>query len=164
MSAKGRTLRSQSQQLVVNLLNYFQREKENGGNLLPLSAVQEVKRIIVFKNWCYFNDWFVFQRVADALGLSISTVKRVKSRSIVNPILTSPGKKRPRKKVKSEDLPDTSKMHIRNTLYTMYANSKFYQCYDSLDALDNYVIYFYRKTCHHWFIEQRDSWRPHFNK
>lgn len=50
MSAKGRTLRSQSQQLVVNLLNYFQREKENGGNLLPLSAVQEVKRIIVFKN------------------------------------------------------------------------------------------------------------------
>ncbi|CAH1962594.1 unnamed protein product [Acanthoscelides obtectus] len=32
---------SQSQGLVLSLLNYFQQEKDDGGPLLPLLAVQE---------------------------------------------------------------------------------------------------------------------------
>ncbi|CAH1961781.1 unnamed protein product [Acanthoscelides obtectus] len=39
---KGKTLSSQSQGLVLSLLNYFQQEKDNGGPLLPLIAVQEI--------------------------------------------------------------------------------------------------------------------------
>lgn len=38
----GRVLKSQAQQLVLNLLSYFEREKENGGTLLSLAKVQEV--------------------------------------------------------------------------------------------------------------------------
>ncbi|KAF5307536.1 hypothetical protein FQR65_LT06892 [Abscondita terminalis] len=55
MSVSGRTLRSQSQQFVLNLLDYFEREKENNG-----PCVQE--------------------RIANALGISPTTVKRIKAR------------------------------------------------------------------------------------
>lgn len=41
----GKRLDSQCQQFVMNLLEYFEAEKENGGFLLPLEAVQEVKFI-----------------------------------------------------------------------------------------------------------------------
>ncbi|CAH2006315.1 unnamed protein product [Acanthoscelides obtectus] len=54
---KGKTLSSQSQGLVLSLLNYFQQEKDNGGPLLPLLAVQE--------------------RVAQALSISLSTITRI---------------------------------------------------------------------------------------
>ncbi|CAH2003253.1 unnamed protein product [Acanthoscelides obtectus] len=33
---KGKTLSSQSQGLILSLLNYFQQEKDNVGPLLPL--------------------------------------------------------------------------------------------------------------------------------
>lgn len=39
---KDRTLKSQSQQLILNLLNYFEREKVNKGPLLSLASIQEV--------------------------------------------------------------------------------------------------------------------------
>ncbi|KAF5274853.1 hypothetical protein FQR65_LT16862 [Abscondita terminalis] len=67
----------------------------------------------------------VQERVATALGISIASVKRVKSDDRSNPTLSSPGKKRSRKKSKSEDLPESSKMCIRNTLYIMYTKSGF---------------------------------------
>ncbi|KAF5276978.1 hypothetical protein FQR65_LT16102 [Abscondita terminalis] len=90
--------------MVINLLAYFEQEKDNGGPLIPLTCVQE--------------------RVATALGISIASVKRVKSDHRSNPTLSSPGKKRSRKKSKSEDLPESSKMCIRNTLYTMYTKKQ----------------------------------------
>ncbi|KAK4872331.1 hypothetical protein RN001_014360 [Aquatica leii] len=102
---QGKTLRSQSRQMVVNLLAYFQQEKDNGGPLIPLTSVQE--------------------RVSTALGVSLASVKRIKSEHKLNPVLSSPGKKRSRRKSKTVDLPESSKMIIRNTLYTMYTNSKF---------------------------------------
>ncbi|KAK4881177.1 hypothetical protein RN001_004496 [Aquatica leii] len=85
---QGKTLRSQSRQMVVNLLVYFQQEKDNGGPLIPLTSVQE----------------------------------RIKSEHKLNLVLSSPGKKRSRKKSKTVDLPASSKMTIRNTLYKMYTN------------------------------------------
>ena len=42
LQARGKTLRSQAQHLVVNLLDYFEREKEHGGPLLPLNCIQQV--------------------------------------------------------------------------------------------------------------------------
>ena len=38
----GRILKSQAQQLVLNLCDYFEMERRNGGPLLPVSSVQEV--------------------------------------------------------------------------------------------------------------------------
>ncbi|KAI4455464.1 transposable element-related [Holotrichia oblita] len=105
MPARGGTLRSQSQQLILNLLEYFEREKQNDGPLLPLSSVQK--------------------RVADALKISLFSVKRIKNRSVQNTVLSSPGKTRHRRKTKTEDLPEGIKMNIRNTLYNMYSQSKF---------------------------------------
>lgn len=40
---RGQPLNSQSQELVWSLINYFQKEKENNGPLIPLDAVLEVK-------------------------------------------------------------------------------------------------------------------------
>ncbi|CAH2013503.1 unnamed protein product [Acanthoscelides obtectus] len=78
---KGKTLSSQSQGLVLSLLNYFQ-DKDNGGPLLLLLAVQE--------------------RVAQALSISLSTITRIQRRLSSNDnVLRSPGKKRPRKKSKT---------------------------------------------------------------
>ncbi|KAK4886529.1 hypothetical protein RN001_002800 [Aquatica leii] len=78
------------------------KEKDNGGPLIPLTSVQE--------------------RVSTALGVSLASVKRIKSEHKLNPVLSSPGKKRSRRKSKTVDLPESSKMTIRNTLYTMYRN------------------------------------------
>ncbi|KAK4885304.1 hypothetical protein RN001_001575 [Aquatica leii] len=64
MSVSDKTLRLQFQQFVLSLLNYFEREKKNNGPLISLSSVQE--------------------RVANALGISVSTVKRIKARSALN--------------------------------------------------------------------------------
>ncbi|CAH2010302.1 unnamed protein product [Acanthoscelides obtectus] len=101
---KGKTLSSQSQGLVLSLLNYFQQEKDNGGPLLPLLAVQE--------------------RVAQALSISLSTITRIQRRLSSNDnVLRSPGKKRPRKKSKTTDLSDAVRHNIRDTVYQMYSES-----------------------------------------
>jgi len=65
------------------------------------------------------------QRVANALKISLTTVKSVKSRAADNPVLSSPGRKRPRSKPKTKDLPEHSKMSIRDTIYKMYLESKY---------------------------------------
>ncbi|CAH2002227.1 unnamed protein product [Acanthoscelides obtectus] len=102
---KGKTLSSQSQGLVLSLLNYFQQEKGNGGPLLPLLAVQE--------------------RVAQALSISLSTITRIQRRLSSNDnVLRSPGKKRPRKKSKTTDLSDAVRHNIRDTVYQMYSEKK----------------------------------------
>ncbi|CAH1998799.1 unnamed protein product [Acanthoscelides obtectus] len=101
---KSKTLSSQSQGLVLSLLNYFQQEKDNGGPLLPLLAVQE--------------------RVAQALSISLSTITRIQRRLSSNDnVLRSPGKKRPRKKSKTTDLSDAVRHNIRDTVYQMYSES-----------------------------------------
>ncbi|CAH1992313.1 unnamed protein product [Acanthoscelides obtectus] len=100
---KGKTVSSQSQGLVLSLLNYFQQEKDNGGPLLPLLAVQE-----------------------GGLGtISLSTITRIQRRLSSNDnVLRSPGKKRPRKKSKTTDLSDAVRHNIRDTVYKMYSEKK----------------------------------------
>ncbi|KAF5269529.1 hypothetical protein FQA39_LY08718 [Lamprigera yunnana] len=76
MSAQDKTLYTQAQQFMLNLLQYFKREKENGGPLILVSTVED--------------------HVASALGISEKTVRNIKSRAAATPVLTSPGRKRPR--------------------------------------------------------------------
>lgn len=38
----GKRLNSQAQQLVLNVLDYFEREKQNGAPLISVNAVYEV--------------------------------------------------------------------------------------------------------------------------
>lgn len=82
MSAHGRTLHSQSRQLILNLLQYSNKEKQNNGPLLPLSAVQEVETLITLIT--IFILPILLQRVADALKISVSSVKRIKNRKEKN--------------------------------------------------------------------------------
>lgn len=65
-----------------------------------------------------------FQRVSDALDISLSTVSRIKLRFDRNEALDTPGKFRPRLKEKTENLPENQKMEVRNVIYNMYSDSK----------------------------------------
>ncbi|KAI4467866.1 hypothetical protein MML48_2g00005411 [Holotrichia oblita] len=110
----GKRWNSQSQELVLNVLEYFEREKENGGPTLPVNAV--------------------YERVCDALHISRQTVYAIKQRKMRNPILSSPGKKRPRAKPKTKDLREPSKMEVRNTVY-MYKERKHVTLHTLKDQL-----------------------------
>lgn len=100
----GKQLNSQSQELVLKLLHYFEMEKENGGPLVPINCVQE--------------------RVSEALGISLSTVSRIKHKS--NRCEGSIPAKKPRncRKPKTSDLDEPIKMEVRNTVYNMYKQKK----------------------------------------
>ncbi|KAF5287141.1 hypothetical protein FQR65_LT12327 [Abscondita terminalis] len=120
---QGNTVRSQARQMVINLLAYFEQEKDNGRvsfNSFNVCLRGNLKRKVL-----HFQQYIYLQRAATALGVSIASNKRVKSDHRSNPTLSSPGKKRSRKKSKSEDLPESLKMCTRNTLYTMYTKTKF---------------------------------------
>jgi hypothetical protein len=92
-------LRKQSKELVSALISYFERERDNGGPLLPLSAVRE--------------------RVANALQLSLSSVNRISTIRRCGFPQTSPKKTRPRRKpVTAVD--ETIQAEIRNQIYDMY--------------------------------------------
>ena len=93
----GETLKTQGQQLVFNLYNYFELEIKNGGPLKHISCVQKAKDII---SLCYKN----FYRVAAALKTSKRTVYAIRRRKENNQELSTPGKKIPRKKTKTTDL------------------------------------------------------------
>ncbi|XP_071050804.1 uncharacterized protein [Onthophagus taurus] len=99
MSSPGATLSAQSQHLVLNLLNYFEAEKRNGGPLINLNEG------------------------CQCLANLKKTVQRIKSRA-ANPVLSTPGKKRPRKKPKTQDLHESNKMAIRDTIYSMYKHKE----------------------------------------
>ncbi|GLV46126.1 hypothetical protein CBL_05187 [Carabus blaptoides fortunei] len=75
----GKILNSQSQQYLLNVVEYFEREKENKGPLLPVQAAIE--------------------RVAQAFKVGISTVNRVTRRvyeaHTSGTRVTTPRKRRP---------------------------------------------------------------------
>lgn len=58
---KGRVLKGQSRQLVLRLYDYFEKENQNGGPLIPVSQVRN--------------------RVAAALGVSLTTVSKITNES-----------------------------------------------------------------------------------
>lgn len=45
LEMRGQTLKAQAQQLVLNLCEYFELEKRNGGPLEPITSIQEVNYI-----------------------------------------------------------------------------------------------------------------------
>ncbi|KAL1488687.1 hypothetical protein ABEB36_014486 [Hypothenemus hampei] len=93
----GKILHSQARNLVANLLEYFEAERDNKGPLIS--------------------------RVADALKIFVGTVASIKKCKDQHKLLTSPGTSRPRQKLKTRDLDENTKMDVRNALYTHGQNS-----------------------------------------
>jgi transposase len=92
---QGSAYRSQSRVLVKRLRDYFEKEKQNGGPLLPVRQVTE--------------------RVSKALGVG----KRFISQVSKEEVSVTPGKKRCRRRPVSE-LDDFSKCAVRNVIYELY--------------------------------------------
>lgn len=74
---KGATLRSQAREFLYRLCVYFERERDNGGPLIPVTRV--------------------IDRVAEASNISTATVKRVTNdketaNSSGSPVIVTPGK------------------------------------------------------------------------
>lgn len=94
--------------------------------MLPLTAVREVSYIIItlkirtVNTVRYINH--IFQRVAEALNLSHSTVSSISQKVKNNIALSSPKQGNRSKKVTNTVQLDTSA--IRNTIYAMYEHSK----------------------------------------
>lgn len=109
MSEKQRTvLNSQSREQIVRLRSYFERERQNGGPLLPVEEV------------C--------NRVADALDVSKRTIIRVTKEKLGGSgmeenKLSTPNKKREKKCTQTEaDSFDVDA--IRNHIYRIYAENE----------------------------------------
>lgn len=94
---RGATLRSQSRVFVKRLHDYFMKEKDNNGMLLPANQVQ--------------------QRVADALQIGRNTVSRIVKVNVEEN--QTPGKKRSRPSPKSA-LGRFDEIAIRNHIYEYY--------------------------------------------
>lgn len=93
---KGTHLGIEGRKMVLNAVNFFSKEKDNGGPLSSILAVQ--------------------QRTADCLQVGRSTVQRVCE-------LQNNGQEdrsRTRKSFKSRDVPDAVKTEVRNLIYCMY--------------------------------------------
>lgn len=97
-------LGSQARELVVRLRDYFEREQQNNGPLLPLNQIVE--------------------RVAEALDIGRNTVSRI-TREKIGPDgmsdnkLSSPKKKRTKVKPIT-NLDGFAKVAIRNHIYSYY--------------------------------------------
>ncbi|KAK5650056.1 hypothetical protein RI129_001085 [Pyrocoelia pectoralis] len=96
-------LNSTAKKLVASLINYFEKERDNGGPLLPLQAVRE--------------------RVAQALNVSSSTVSAISNAVKNNELLNSPSKHRPHPKSVT-DIIHLNVNSIRNAIYEMYEKSR----------------------------------------
>lgn len=79
-------------------------------------------------------DFFIvscsfFQRVSHALGISLTTISRIRKQEREEDLQP---KKRKVEKKKTEDLPDNTKMAVRHCLYKMISESKCKICNVSL--------------------------------
>lgn len=99
----GNFLNEQCQQLVLNLFDYFSREKDNFGPLRDVMAVRE--------------------RVSDALKISLPTIRNILQRRRENLPLVKKVE-RTRRKFKTEDMPEQFKSEVRDVVYGMYAEKK----------------------------------------
>lgn len=106
---KGAPLKSQARELIYRLRAYFERERDNGGPLIPVGKVTE--------------------RVAEALGISTATVKRVTNDkeaaiSSGSPVIVTPGKSRKRLcRVTETDNFDENA--IRQHVYAYYRRKEY---------------------------------------
>jgi hypothetical protein len=90
-------LLKRSKEMIASLIEYFTKKRDHGGPLLSLKSIQQVRE--------KFNVMFIIkgvlsllQRVADALKINLCTVSSVNNQVKAGEPLTSPPKKRPRKK------------------------------------------------------------------
>lgn len=106
---KGATLKSQAREFIYRLRVYFERERNNGGPLIPVSKVTD--------------------RVAEALNISTATVKRVTNdkeaaNSAGSPVVVTPGKSRKRLcRVTETDNFDENA--IRRHIYAYYSRKEY---------------------------------------
>lgn len=108
MSKRGRTINSQSRELVVKLSEYFERESVNGGPLLPVTQVQN--------------------RVAEALGIGKKTVRTILKEKCgpsgtENNVLSTPKMRKKSKPVTGIDTFDADA--IRNHVYGYYTRNEY---------------------------------------
>lgn len=108
MAGKNKVLGSQARELIICVRDYFERELQNGGPILPLDKVVD--------------------RVAAALGISRTTVSRVTKEKfgkdgISEEKLSTPNKKRTRTKTVT-NIDDFTKDAIRSHIYGYYSRSE----------------------------------------
>ncbi|KAF7266544.1 hypothetical protein GWI33_020053 [Rhynchophorus ferrugineus] len=119
-------LNSQSQKQIASLINYFERERDNGGPLLPITCVRE--------------------RVADALRVSTGTVSKISQKVKNNITLDSPKKKRSyAKRVTNQNNLDIGS--IRNTIYELYEKRKPVNLETIFKELRNRQLFEGYETC-----------------
>lgn len=68
------------------------------------------------------------------MKISLSTVKRINLKSKNNEELSTPGKSRPRRKLKTSDLDEARKTEVRKLVYNMYQQSMY--------GLNGYLLFF----------------------
>lgn len=88
--------------MITSLTSFFEAVRDNSGSFLPLTAVRE--------------------RVAAALNIIICTVNSLSQIVKNKDALKSPKKQQIHKK----PVTDVETFQIRNTVYIMYGNSKFF--------------------------------------
>lgn len=108
MPKRGQTLKSDFRELVIKLQDYFERENQNGGPLIPVAQVQE--------------------RVAQALGISKRTVTNINKQKFGSSgsednVLQTPKKKRRTKPITNIDNFDADA--IRNHVYGYYLRNEY---------------------------------------
>lgn len=108
MPKRGQTLKSGARELIIKLQDYFERERQNGGPLVPVEQVQE--------------------RVSQALGVSKRTITNINkekfgSTGMEDNILRTPKKKRRTKPVTDIDTFDADA--IRNHIYGYYSRNEY---------------------------------------
>lgn len=129
MSKRGKTLNSQSRELVLKLYNYFGRESVNDGPLLPLKPPRE--------------------RVAEALGIGKKTVTQIlkekygPSGSEDNTLRTPKKRKREKKIV---DVDNFDAAAIRNHIYGYYSRKEYPTREKLLSSLKGASLFFGGKS------------------
>ncbi|CAG9134593.1 unnamed protein product [Plutella xylostella] len=108
MSKRGRTIQSQSRELIVKLHDYFERESLNGGPLVPVAQVHD--------------------RIIDALGIGTKTIRKVLKEKYgpsgsEDNVLRTPKKRKKSKPVTGIDSFDADA--IRNHIYGYYSRKEY---------------------------------------
>ena len=129
-------LHSQTREFVIRLRDYFERESQNGGPLLPVTQV--------------------VNRTAEALGISAFTVSKITkekygAESLNQNVLSSPKKKR-RNYVTDIDNFDTDA--IRNHIYGYYTRKEYPTLNTLMKSLHEAGLYNGKRTSLHKIVRK----------
>lgn len=125
MEPKSRTcLGPEGRRLVLNTLNYFEAEKNNGA---PLTSVLGVR-----------------QRTSDCLQISLKTIQRIRSLQDTDEIEKT--RKCVRDAKKSSDVPEVIKQEVRNVIYDMYQRKIYITLNTLLEEINLRQIWTFKRT------------------